>query len=323
MKILIVSNMYPGRNKDFLYAGIFVKEQVEALNKIEGVECELLVIDGYKSKLVYLFGSLKLLGHLIFNKYDVIHAHYGLSALFTLLNPFKRRWNNVVLTLHGGDILVEQNKNVQVFLTKLILSRVGKVLTLNEKMNDVVRDYRSDYVVLPCGVDTDFFKPDFDSINSNVLLFPGRIDREVKNFPLFQKVVADYNNRFGRLEILPLDGFSRDEVRMHMQSAAAVLMTSVSEGSPQVIKEAMSCDLPIVSSNVGDVDYITRGVAGTAVFNIDADPAAISELLYKTLTHAKSHVGARRERIMQLGLSNDYVVMKMIKIYKEVIDYAK
>ncbi|MFO6423124.1 glycosyltransferase [Motilimonas sp. KMU-193] len=318
MKVLVVSNMYPGRNKKFEYAGIFVKEQVEALNRQSGVECNLFIINGYKSKLAYFWGSIKLLVHLAFNKYDVIHAHYGLSALFTLLNPFKRRWDNVILTLHGGDILVEQGKNVQVFLTKLILNRVAKVLTLNDKMNDVVGTYRDDYIVLPCGVDTDFFKPDFDVIRGNTILFPGRTDREVKNFPLFQKVISNYNEKFGHLEIVPLDGFTREEVKAYMQTAAAVLMTSVSEGSPQVIKEAMSCDMAIVSSNVGDVEYLTRNVAGAAVFNLDDEPADISELLHETITQAKNNLGARRDKIMALDLSNDCVVNKLIRLYEEV-----
>ena len=318
MKILVVSNMYPGRNKKFKYAGIFVQEQVEALNKMDDVDCSLFIIDGFKSKLHYLFGSFKLLFHILFNNYDVIHAHYGLSAIFTLLIPFKR-WSNVILTLHGGDILSKQGKSIQVKITKRILKKVGKVLTLNDEMNSVVRLYTNAYEILPCGVDADFFNPEPKSIKNSekTVVFPGKIDREVKNFPLFKEVVSIYNSKYSALNTVVLDGYNRDEVRDIMRNSHVMLMTSFSEGSPQAIKEAMSCDLGIFSSNVGDVGVLVKDVKGAEVFELGLSANIIADRLHSVLTESELNIGHRRDRIIALGLDNKQVSKKLKNIYEK------
>lgn len=313
--------MYPDINPDFKYAGIFVKEQLDEMNKLVSVDCDLFVINGFKSKMHYLFGSLIALYKVIFGRYDVIHAHYGLSALFTLLVPFKK-WKNVVLTLHGGDILDKQGKNIQVMLTKRVLKKVGVVITLNDEMNKVVSKFRDDYVVQPCGVDTEFFfmkdSPPEIIASGRKILFPGNPEREVKNYPLFKSIIEAYNARYEQLEITILDGLTRDGVREAMQGSLGLLMTSISEGSPQAVKEAMSCDLAIVSSNVGDVEYVTGGVAGTAIFGTEHTPEEIAEKLHQALDQVSSTRGERRNRILSMGLSNTTVTKNLFKLYERI-----
>lgn len=323
MKVLVVSNMYPGRNKNFKYAGIFVKEQVDALNEEGDVECNLFVIDGYKSKLHYLLGSLQLYIHLLFNKYDVIHAHYGLSAMFILFNPFKKKWSNVILTLHGGDILSEQGKKIQVMLTKMILPKVGAVLTLNEEMNEVVSDYRKDYIIFPCGVDASFFNKEDNSERINTVVFPGRKDRKVKNYPLFEEIVQCYEDKYESLKIIVLDGYERHEVKKILTESKVMLMTSISEGSPQAIKEAMSCDMAILSTNVGDVSVLVNGVNGADIFERGDCPRAIADKLNQVIISSNKHLGERREKIKTLGLDNKKIVKKLKFIYEKAINNEK
>ncbi|WP_377109550.1 glycosyltransferase [Pseudoalteromonas sp. R86517] len=323
MKVLVVSNMYPGRNKDFKYAGIFVKEQVDALNGEKDIECDLFIIDGYKSKLHYLFGTLKLYIHLLFNRYDIIHAHYGLSAMFVLFNPFKRKWNNVVLTLHGGDILSAQGKKIQVMLTKMILPKVGAVLTLNEEMNRVVKNYRKDYVICPCGVDASFFCKEDNSERINTVVFPGRKDRKVKNYPLFEEIIQCYEDKYEPLSIIVLDGYKRDEVKKILIESSVMLMTSISEGSPQAIKEAMSCDMAILSTNVGDVSVLLEGVSGADIFEKGECPKLIADKLNKVIIAAKKHSGERRKKLKMLGLDNRQIVKRLKLIYEKAVNNEK
>lgn len=314
--------MYPDRNPDFKYAGIFVKEQFEEMNKNKSVFCDLFVINGFKSKFHYLFGSLRVLFKIIFGNYDVVHAHYGLSALFTLLVPFKK-WRNVVLTLHGGDILDKQGKNIQVFLTKRILKKVGVVITLNEEMNSVVNSYRSDYQIVPCGVDTDFFVPEEKDLRKHKtqIVFPGNPDRSVKNFSLFKNVIESYIKKYEPVEIVILDGLTRSGVKDAFNCSSALLMTSISEGSPQAVKEALSCDLPVVSSNVGDVKSILGSTPSTAIFEVCDDPEVIADKVYQSLNEYSGSLGKRRERVLNLGLSNKEVVGKLIKMYEGMTNH--
>lgn len=314
IKVLIVTNMYPNHNLEFAYAGVFVKEQKEALER-RGISCDLFVIDGFKGKINYLRSSIQLLKIIKCHQYDVIHVHYGLSGLFTLINPFKRKWSNVVMTLHGGDILLEQGKKIQVFLTKLIASRVSHIITLNEKMNSQLSHISTNYSVLPCGVDTTFFKPSHEIEKKDLVIFPGKKERHVKNFEYFAEVIKNYRTKYGDIDYVELDGFERDEVKTLMLTAKAILMTSISEGSPQSIKEALSSDLAVVSSNVGDVKHTLGGTLGTKTFELSSDPSYVADLLYDAINEASQNPGTRRQRVMELQLDNDAIAEKLITIY--------
>ncbi|MGD8172068.1 glycosyltransferase [Vibrio sp. TRT 21S02] len=321
MKVLIISNMYPDRDKNFTYAGIFVKEQLDELNKREGISCDIFAIDGFKSKLEYLKSVFEINKLLATKKYDIIHVHYGLSGLFMLANPFKC-WKNVVLTLHGGDILIKQGKTMQVALTKKLLRKVGKVITLNEEMNNVVKKFRDDYKVLPCGVDESFFNSEIKE-RKNQVLFPGRKDRPVKNYPFFKAVIEAYNKKFGHLEPVIVDGFTRDEVRDLMKSSSAILMTSISEGSPQAIKESMACNLAVVSSDVGDVAHVLGNTTGTYVYSNTESPEDVAERLNHAIEESQTSPNSRCERIRDLQLGNAQVVDNLVEIYSEICSNAK
>jgi glycosyltransferase involved in cell wall biosynthesis len=316
MRVLIVTNMYPDHNPETPYAGIFVKEQLESLMR-HGVECDLFLIEGFKSKIKYASTALNLFAKSQFGGYDIIHIHYGLSGLFTLLAPFRSLWKRTVLTLHGGDILDDQGKRVQVLITKQVIKRIGKVITLNAKMNTVVAKRHKNYETLPCGVDTDFFSTQDNRCKRDVILFPGRKDRMVKNYALFQAVMNAYAEKYGEMQIIALDGFTREQVRDLMSNSRALLMTSISEGSPQSIKEALSCDLPVVSSDVGDVCSVVGSAPGTRIFQLSDPPDYIADLLHEAIQESTESSGARREHLLRLGLDNEQITKRLIQIYAE------
>ena len=93
-------------------------------------------------------------------------------------------------------------------------------------------------------------------------------------------------------------------------------MTSKTEGSPQVVKEAMACGCPIVSVDVGDVAERTSGVEGCYVVST-REPKDIAEALRKALAFNGRTNG--RERIMEMGLSNEQVAKRLESIYENVL----
>ena len=113
-----------------------------------------------------------------------------------------------------------------------------------------------------------------------------------------------------------LRGFSRAEVNHWMCAANCLLLTSKTEGSPQVIKEAMACGCPIVSVDVGDVAERVSGVESCYVVRT-REPKDIAEALQKTLAYEGKTKG--RERIQEMGLSNDQVVEQLIAIYQSLV----
>lgn len=323
MKILLVTNMYPTTESP--YYGIFVAEQEKALKRIyPDIEIDVFFIDGRKGYMEY-FRSIFSINQKIRNqKYDLIHIHYGLSGLFLLL-PFRFHTPSVIITLHGGDIQAEQGKNIQVLLTKKILKHADFAITLNERMDSLVQRFCPLTACIPCSVDTSLFTPSLKTnsirkISRPVIVFPSSHTRMVKNYPLFLQTMeilkSEYDLDCQEIEICNM---SRQQVAEAYQRADAMLMTSISEGSPQVVKEAMACNLPVVSTPVGDVNVLLKGVAGCAVSQ-KHDSRELAKLLYASLSGQISGVSPR-EKIMQLGLDEKSTCEAIKNIYQSCISH--
>ena len=119
-----------------------------------------------------------------------------------------------------------------------------------------------------------------------------------------------------KVELIELKGYNREQVNALMYNCDALLMTSKTEGSPQVIKEAMACGCPIVSVDVGDVAERVSGVEGCYVVRT-RKPEGIAEALKKALAYETRTNG--RERILEMGLSNEQVAERLMAIYKQLV----
>jgi glycosyltransferase involved in cell wall biosynthesis len=314
-KVLVVTNMLPSQRNDIGYYGVFVKEQADALERHTPVKCDFFAIDGFKSKINYLRTIPAILKKISSNNYDAIHVHYGLSGLFLVANPF-RKWSNIVLTFHGGDILLDQKKFIQVFLSKLIARKANRLIVLNEKMKEATNKLHRHVSLIPCGVDTHFFAGSRHIDNVCTLVFAGDPMRWVKNYPLFEKVVAAYERDFGPVKTVVLGGLSRDEIRRILLTSTALIMTSHSEGSPQIVKEAMSCDLPVISSNVGDVKDFLADTPGTRIFNLDETPSTIAHKIDAAIRESVQCHGLRRKRVFETGLNQEHIANLIYQEYK-------
>ena len=114
--------------------------------------------------------------------------------------------------------------------------------------------------------------------------------------------------------MLELSGYSRQQVATLMQASDAFLMTSFTEGSPQVIKEAMACGCPIVSVDVGDVAERVSGIDGCFVARSDAQ--SLADALRQALAFDGRTRG--REAVLRDGLTNTQVAAKLIGIYSSI-----
>ena len=178
--------------------------------------------------------------------------------------------------------------------------------------------------------------------DAQIVLFAGAFDNAVKDAPLAQEAVMvlkrmisqplegvdssgmllmlssnNNNPKFvAELELKELKGFSRVQVNHWMCAANCLLLTSKTEGSPQVIKEAMACGCPIVSVDVGDVAERVSGVESCYVVRT-REPKDIAEALQKTLAYEGKTKG--RERIQEMGLSNDQVAERLMAIYQSLV----
>jgi teichuronic acid biosynthesis glycosyltransferase TuaC len=174
--------------------------------------------------------------------------------------------------------------------------------------------------LIPSGVDIELFKPieqnqarKFLNLDEDrkYILFAGAFANQVKNFSLAQEAVALLTNT----NLIELQGYSREEVVLLLNAVDVVLMTSFTEGSPQIIKEAMACNCPIVSVRVGDVADVTDRVDGYFISTYQS--ADVASKLQQALAFGNRTEG--RTRIMKLGLDADTVAGKILNVYKEII----
>lgn len=316
MRILVITNMYPGRNPAYPYAGTFVAEQVRDLSRHAEVDVE--VIEGFRGPQWYVKGFARAWTACVRGGHDVIHLHYGLTAAFLPLLPPPVR-QRVVVTLHGGDILAQQGLPVQVAITRRVLGCAAVVVGVSDEIAQAARPHAREVEVLPCGVDDRFFSPEPACCGGETspvrLIFPGDPARAVKNHPLFEAIVTAWRERFGPVEVVVLHHMEREQVRDAMRRASALVLTSLSEGSPQVVKEALACDLAVLASDVGDVRQLLGRTPGTGVFRLDEPVGRIAAQLYDCIEAARGSPGERRRRIRQRGLGGDQIAQRLGSIY--------
>ena len=302
MKILIVASFNKGRFAPFII------EQADALKdagcQIEYYGLQGKGLNGYLKNLPSLKRKIKEF------QPDIVHAHYGLSGLFANL----QRRVPVVTTYHGSDI----NDPKILRFSKIAMRLSAWNIFVSRKTLEIVGPSEK-YILLPCGVDMSDLqltnktearqKRGLDA-NKRYVLFSGAFDNAVKNASLAKKTIALLQD--DNVELRELKGFSRDEVTLFMCAADVFFMTSYTEGSPQVIKEAMACGCPIVSVDVGDVKERVDGVAGCYVAKT-REPKELADLLRVAIAFDGKTNG--REKVAADGLDNKQIAEKLMRIY--------
>ena len=306
MRVLIVAR-YKGNG-----FAPFVAEQAAALKR-SGVQCVFFPIadNGVKGYLQQLPKLKKILRK---EHPDVIHAHFVFSGLLACL----QRRIPVVTTYHGSDI----NEGRLLPLSKAVIALSAWNIFVSPQNYEMVR-CRKRYSIIPCGVDLVDLQLTEKPVarqrmnlqkEKKYVLFAGSFDRVVKNPELARETVRlMYSDQ---VELLEFKGYSREEATLLLCGVDALLLTSLNEGSPQVIKEALACGCPIVSVDVGDVRERIKGLDGCFVSSTP-DPVELSGLLKKALAYSGKTKG--RERIIQDGLDNASIAKKLIGTYNAIV----
>lgn len=312
MKVLFVARAKPHVMEG---VGRFVSDQRMALQK-EGIEVDLLSIPGkgLKSYFTYLFSLRKYIKN---NDVDLVHAHNGFTGFIVNLQRIKP----TVVTYHGSDL---NNKMTRIFS---ILS--AKLSVWNIFISEKIRmksGQKNKYTIIPCGVDLSLFSiMDKQEVrkhfgfaeNDKLILFAGNFKNQVKNYTLAKEVVDELNQE---VKLIELKGFLRNEVGMLMNAVDAVLLTSLSEGSPQFIKEAMACNCPIIATNVGDIAERIEKVEQSYITNYNKNE--IKDKVELVLSKDQIRTNGRDEIIRQ-GLDSQSVAKELIKVYQNVLYGSK
>ncbi len=306
MKVLVVASYNKGRFSPFIVEQARAFEKQDCNVRFFGLQGK--GVKGYIKNLPLLKKEIKAF------QPDVVHAHYGLSGLMANL----QRRIPVVTTYHGSDI----NDNKALRFSKVAMRLSAWNIFVSQKTLAIAKP-KSKYSLIPCGIDLSDLqltskeearrRMDLD-LDKKFVLFAGAFDNVVKNAFLAKESVDLLQD--DQVELLELKGYSRDEVTLLMCAADAFLMTSFTEGSPQVIKEALACGCPIVSVDVGDVKERVVGIEGCYV-STTREPQELTALLKKAFAFQDKTCG--REKIIADGLDNVQIVEKLMSLYNRVL----
>ncbi|MBO4905635.1 MAG: glycosyltransferase [Bacteroidaceae bacterium] len=290
-----------------------IKAQGDSLVKA-GVDVDYFLIKG-KGIRGYLAQVRPLRRYLKQNHYDAVHAHYSLSAYVASLAGAKP----LVVSLMGSDVKAKgwHSRLVRIF------SRLYRWKNIIVKSKDMAEAVRIKGVkIIPNGVDTDLFVPmDKDKCRQKLgweegkkhVLFPANPDRPEKDFALAMQAIK----LLGEDVIIHVfKDVGHSDTVFYYNAADTVLLTSKWEGSPNVIKEALACCRPIVSTNVGDVKERLSGVEGCYVAET-REPEELSGFLKRTIDMEGRTSG--RDAIISDKLDSRQIADKIINIYKNAI----
>ena len=310
LRILVATNMYPNPASPFL--GIFVQQQVESL-RAKGADVDVLFFNGPANKLNYLWGVPRFWAQLLRQKYHVIHAHYVYSGMIGRLQPRIP----LVVTIHSGEVL---QGRLEPWLTRRLVPRTDAVIAVSPEVQAAIG--RSCRHVIPCGVDTTLFHPRPKDLcraelglpkDQRIVLFAAA-PRPEKRLDLAEAAMRLLQDRLPDARLLVVSGETPDRVPLYMGAADVLLLTSDKEGSPQVVKEAMACNLPIVSVPVGDVREVLADVAGC--YLSDRDPADIADKLMAVLKDPRPADGRAR---VEDSLSLPAIAERVLGVYRDVL----
>lgn len=310
MKVLFVAS----GNKTVGTVSPFVRSQFDSLIQ-QGVEMEMFPVVGHgvKGYIKQLFALRRLIRE---ERPNIVHAHYSVCGYLASLASLGMKNKLVVSILGSFPKENRKSKTVRYFVDHVWDATIVKSERTKKQLG-------RDVYVIPNGVNLDQFSiieinkakelVGFES-NKKYVVFVSNPERKEKNYPLAEQAVNLLED--DNVVLFPVFDKTHDEVVKYMCAADVLLMTSLKEGSPNVIKEAMACNCPIVVTDVGDVHERLDGVEGCYVANT-FEPSEVSNLLGKALRFGHRTEG--RIALVNQGLATEMVAKRIIKVYENVI----
>ncbi len=323
-RILVVTNLWPTEADPGF--GSFVEAQMESLRPF-GVDYDVMFINGRESRWNYWRGLRDMRRRLKSARYDLVHAHFGLSgwvARLQLRLP-------VVVSFMGDDVLGQPRRDGGITLTgcfyrisSFVLARLAAAVIV--KSPEMQRRLRlASARVIPNGVDLDLFHP-MDQADARrqlgiepgkkLVLFPYDPHEARKRFDLIQAAVARARRDLPSLEILRARGVPQPQMLLYMNAADVFVLASLFEGSPNALKEAMAVNLPVITVDTGDAAELIGKTEGC--YLVARDPEAIAGKIVEVCRRARRTEG----RTWISRLSMEKVAQQIVDVYAGVVRRA-
>lgn len=323
LRVLFVTNLWPDPERP--WHGTFVKVQADSLRSL-GVDVDVMPIRGYADRMEYAracWAALKLNRR---RRYDVVHAHYGYSAVAGRLQLRAP----LVISYHGSDLMGKPTptgpptavSRIEVAAFRQLARVASATITMSARMERVLpAATRTRNSIIPTGVDLETFAPRSRADARRRLGWPdeeksvlwvGNFRRPLKNFALAERIVERLTDSVPEARLRVAWELDPEDIPLWLAASDALLMTSRSEGSPTVIKEAMATELPIVSTDVGDVRERVESLPGCWV-----GPGEV-EAMSRAVEAALAHGPCPEARIAIAPLGVQETARRVLNVYEGV-----
>jgi len=302
----------------------FIKRQADFL-KTAGIDVDVFHFQGRKNPLKYLRAWTQAQGRLARERYDLVHAQFGQSGLLALPKRIP-----LVVTFRGSDLLgivgdkdgryTPQGKIGQK-ISRMVASRADAVIVVSEQMKSHLPPSIAVHVI-PSGIDFDLFRCMSQEearlklglpLNERLVLFVGRPTQARKRFEISERAVEILNRSLPSKLIIAW-GVDHADMPTYMNACDVLVFTSMQEGSPNAVKEALACNLPVVSVPVGDVAMRIQGIEGCQLC-ADDSPEGVAAALEQVLRRGQR--SASRERVE--NLDEKIITGQVIRIYQSTL----
>ena len=301
----------------------FVKRQAEFLQRA-GVQVDVFQFRGAKRFWNYARAWTQVRPMIRSGRYDLIHAQFGQSGALALPRRLP-----LVVTFRGSDILGIVGEDgrytfagkISQLVARLVARRANAVVVVSEHMKAYFRT-AAPVLVLPSGIDFELFRciPRDEArrrlgwpLDKRLVLFAGNPEQPRKRYAL-AKAAMDLLNQRLPAELVVAWAVSHSDIPLYMNACDAFVFTSMQEGSPNVVKEALACDLPVVSVAIGDVEERLKGIEGCELCP-DERPESIAACLERVLRRGQRVAG----RIAVAHLAEEAITARLIGLYQAVL----
>ncbi len=293
--------------------GAVVHNQALSL-QTEGVSVSFFLIKG-SGLIGYLKNIIPLSKYIKFHKPHIVHAHYSLSAITATLALFISPKTPLMVSLMGSDTQLRKGFGLVVRFFHRHFWQCSIVKSEEMRVNSKLNSAK----VIPNGVDLKEIESIERTLNGvrkerKRILFAADPSRESKNYDLAENAV-----RIIEKDLRVVFNKPHKVILEEILNADVVLLTSKWEGSPNIVKEAMACNRPVVATNVGDIEWLFGNEPGH--FLTTFDPQDVAEKIELALDFSRKNEKTNgRKRIIELGLDSETVARRIITIYKEIIE---
>jgi glycosyltransferase involved in cell wall biosynthesis len=239
-----------------------------------------------------------------------------------------------VVTFRGSDVLgIVRDRDGRYSKTGKVLQRASRFVARHADAIILVSQHLATHLqsrapihVIPSGIDFSVFRPiprdearkqlGLD-LRERLVLFVGRTNQARKRFILAKHAFELLNARLPARLVVAWN-VQHDQIPLYMNACDVLVFTSMQEGSPNVVKEALACNLPVVSVQVGDVPDRLRDVAGCEVCE-DDQPATIAAALERVLLRNERIDGVSAVR----QLDENMLTAKVLSVYESVLPRSR